>query len=511
LHRFIKIAVVSTRLNKYCVRAKNQESMGQGYRNRKGGSGGNRRRGGFKGRKGGPAIRHEQLEHIGVPLEDVKYDAPRSFQEMPIHPKLLQNIADLGYENPTEIQDKTFETVADIEDVIGIANTGTGKTGAFLIPIIHNLLVEDDDIFQTLVVLPTRELAEQVEQEFRKLAKGLDLYTICCIGGTPVYKDVKKLRRFHHIVVGTPGRLCDLVRQGVLDLSAFSILVIDEFDRLLDMGFSEDVFFLADEMGERDQTLLFSATIEPKQEKLIEQLMDNPIELKVSSGTTTAEHITQEIVRCTRDEKFDRLLDMLQGDSFEKVLIFAETKVTVSDIAYRLKKERIKVDEIHGDKSQDYRKKALARFKTDRIDVLVATDVAARGLDISDVTQVINFEIPRTYDSYIHRIGRTGRAGKAGHAYTFVTTRGKDGGSRGNYNKEGGGDRKSGGDRRYSDDRRSSGGDRRSSSGDRRGNGSGDRRNSGGEDRRSGGRNKPSYRKSRDTQGKPQRRGGRRD
>ncbi len=441
--------------------------MGQGYRNRKGKSSGGRRRRGFKGKKE-PSIKHEQLEHIGVPLEDVKYDAPRSFEEMPIHPRLKQNILDLGYEHPTEIQDKTFETVADIEDVIGIANTGTGKTGAFLIPIIHNLL-EDDDIFQTLVVLPTRELAEQVEQEFRKLAKGLNLYTICCIGGTPVYKDIKKLRRFHHIVVGTPGRLCDLVRQGVLDITTFSILVIDEFDRLLDMGFSEDVFFLANTMDNRDQTLLFSATIEPKQEQLIDQLMNDPIELKVSSGTTTAEHITQEIVRCTRDEKFDRLLEMLQGDSFEKVLIFAETKRTVSDIAYQLKKARIKVDEIHGDKSQDYRKKALARFKSDRIDVLVATDVAARGLDISDVTQVINYEIPRTYDSYIHRIGRTGRAGKPGHAYTFVTSRGKDG-NKGNYNKD---------------------------------------RNRGDQDRKRNDR--PSYRKSRDHQGKPQRRNKRRD
>lgn len=480
--------------------------MGQGYRNRNGGSGGGNRgrsggggrgRGGFKGRKGGPAIRHEQLEHVGVPLAEVKYASPRSFEEMPIHPKLKQNIADLGYEDPTEIQDKTFETVANIEDVMGIANTGTGKTGAFLIPIIHNLLTDEDDIFQTLIVLPTRELAEQVEQEFRKLAKGLDLYGICCIGGTPVYKDVKKLRRFHHIVVGTPGRLCDLVRQGVLDISAFSILVIDEFDRLLDMGFSEDVFFLADEMKDRDQTLLFSATIDPKQERMIGQLMDDPVELKVSSGTTTAEHITQEIVRCTRNEKFDKLLDMLQTDNFEKVLIFAETKVTVSDIAYKLKKERLKVDEIHGDKSQDYRKKALARFKSDKIDILVATDVAARGLDISDVTQVINYEIPRTYDSYIHRIGRTGRAGKEGHAYTFVTTRGSDGERRG-----GGGERRSRGG--FGGDRRSGGNDRRSSSEDRRS--GGDDRRSGGGDRRNNG-DRPSYRKSRDSEGKPQRRG----
>jgi len=378
--------------------------MRQGYKNRKGGSGGDRRRGGnYKGKGAGkgPSIKFEQLEHTGVPLEDVRYNSPRTFEEMPLHPKLKANILDLGYETPTEIQDKTFETVANIEDVIGIANTGTGKTGAFLIPIINNLLM-DDDIFQTLVVLPTRELAEQVEEEFKKLAKGLDLYTICCIGGTPVFKDIKKLKRFQHIVVGTPGRLVDLVKQGKLDLTAFSILVIDEFDRLLDMGFKEDVFFLADKMANRDQTLLFSATIDPSQEKLIGELMEDPIELKVSSGTTTAEHISQEIVHCSREEKFDKLLEMLETEKFEKVLVFAETKQTVSDLA------KIKVDEIHGDKSQEYRKKALARFKTNKIDVLIATDVAARGLDISDVTQVINYEVPRTYDYYIHRMAEQG-------------------------------------------------------------------------------------------------------
>ncbi len=475
--------------------------MGQGYnRNRGGGGGGNRRRsgGGYgRGKKSGPSFSYDKLEHVGVPLEDVKYDAPRTFEEMPINDRLKKNILALGYEHPTEIQDKTFETVANIEDVIGIANTGTGKTGAFLIPIINNLL-EDDDVFQTLVVLPTRELAEQVEQEFQKLAKGLDLYTICCIGGTPVYRDIKKLRRFQHIVVGTPGRLCDLVKQGKLKLTDFSILVIDEFDRLLDMGFSEDVFMLADEMRDRDQTLLFSATIEPNQEKLIHKLMDDPIELKVSSGTTTAEHITQEIVRCTRDEKFDKLLSMLQTNEFEKVLIFAETKSTVSDIAYQLKREKIAVDEIHGDKTQDYRKKALARFKSDKVQVLVATDVAARGLDISNVTQVINYEVPRTYDSYIHRIGRTGRAGKAGHAYTFITSKGggSGGGSRerrprrddrtGN-REDRGGDRRERSNTRSRDDRSSGGG-----RDDRRSSGSSDR-SSGGSDR-SGKREYKGYR-----------------
>lgn len=412
--------------------------MGQGRnssRRRARGGGGGRR-------KKDSRIELHQMEHEGVPLEEVKYTASRTFAGMALHKRLKKNLDGLGYESPTEIQDQSFETVANIDDVIGIANTGTGKTGAFLIPIINNLL-EDDDVFQTLVILPTRELAQQVEEEFKKLAKGLDLFSITLIGGQPIYRDIKKLKKFHHIVVGTPGRLCDLVRQKKLNINHFSILVIDEFDRLLDMGFKEDVFFLANRMKNRDQTLLFSATIEPKQEKLIEELMEDPIELKVSSGTTTAEHITQEIVRTTKDGKFDTLLEMLQRDTFEKVLIFSETKRNVSQLCFRLRKAKIKAEEIHGDRSQDQRKKALARFKEDKSDVLVATDVAARGLDISNVTQVINYQVPQSYDTYIHRIGRTGRAGKAGHAYTFIL---KEGARRSKKGRDS--DRRDGGERK---------------------------------------------------------------
>lgn len=403
-------------------------SRRDGGQSRSGGSGGRRSSG--NGRSKSKFIDNSQMQHIGLPIEEVHYVSERTFESMNMNAQLKKNLLDLGYLTPTAIQDQSFETVSEIRDVIGIANTGTGKTGAFLMPIINNLM-EDEDVFQTLIILPTRELADQVEQEFHKLAKGMNLYVISLIGGQPVYKDINKLKRFHHVVVGTPGRLCDLVRQKKLNISNFSILVIDEFDRLLDMGFQEDVFFLADEMANRDQTMLFSATIDRKLEKLISLLMNDPIELKVSSGSTTAEHITQEVIECTRDEKFDILLEMLAKPEFEKVLIFSETKMIVSEIAYKLKKEKIKADEIHGDKSQEYRKKALARFKNDNLQVLVATDVAARGLDISDVTHVINYQVPQSYETYIHRIGRTGRAGKPGHAYTFVTNKtNKSGGNR---------------------------------------------------------------------------------
>lgn len=343
---------------------------------------------------------------------------------MPLSKKLKSNLRNLDYKSPTEIQDKSFEIISELKDVLGIAHTGTGKTAAFLLPLINNLL-HSKHPFETLVILPTRELAEQVEQEFIKITKGLSLWSISLIGGRPLFKDITKLKKYHHIVIGTPGRLCDLVRQKKLNINHFAILVIDEFDRLLDMGFQEDVFFLANRMKNRIQTLLFSATLDAKQAPLVDQLLNQATEIKVSTGLATAEHIQQEIVYTTKDSKFDTLLEMLQKDEFEKVLVFAETKVTVSDICFKLKKNHIKAEEIHGDKSQDYRKKALERFKNNKAQVLVATDVAARGLDIPNVTQVINYQIPQNYETYIHRIGRTGRAGKMGTAYTLVTAKPK--------------------------------------------------------------------------------------
>ncbi|MDH5382482.1 MAG: DEAD/DEAH box helicase, partial [Cyclobacteriaceae bacterium] len=210
------------------------------------------------------------------------------------------------------------------------------------------------------------------------------------------------------------------VKRGNIKLAQVSVLVLDEFDRMLDMGFSKDVEFLTSGMVNIDQTLLFSATIDPKQKMLIQKIMSNPVEVKVSSGTIAADHITQEVVRVSREQKLGKLIDLINDVTFEKVIVFAETKINVSKIAQNLKRSGVAVDEIHGDKTQGYRQNALRNFKSGRTQVLVATDVAARGLDISNVTHVINYEIPRDYETYIHRIGRTGRAGKTGMAFTFV-------------------------------------------------------------------------------------------
>jgi ATP-dependent RNA helicase RhlE len=247
------------------------------------------------------------------------------------------------------------------------------------------------------------------------------LYSECFIGGTDVRKDIVKLRKPYHIVIGTPGRILDMVRQRAIDLNQFSTLVLDEFDRLLDMGFSPDILKIVDGMHNRKQTILFSATENKSQKTLISKLLNSPVEVRLKNGNLTGDNIDQEIIRVSQGEnKMEILLNLIKDPAFEKVLIFADTKRRVSRICKNLRQAGIKADEIHGDKSQNYRINALEAFKNRKIKVLVATDVAARGLDIVNVSHVINFQQPQCMDSYIHRIGRTGRAGKSGKAYTFV-------------------------------------------------------------------------------------------
>lgn len=349
-----------------------------------------------------------------------EYKSERTFEEMPIHANLKECLHTKGFKSPTEIQDKTLEVLIEGRDILGIAQTGTGKTGAFLIPIINELINRRSKSY-ALVVVPTRELATQVEDEFRSMTKGLGLQSSVFIGGTNINRDIQNLRKANNVIIGTPGRLLDLHSRNVLNLSNFKTLVLDEFDRMLDMGFVHDVKRIIGYLTERQQTMLFSATLDRTQEKLIGDILNNPVTVKVSQGNVTSENIDQDIVRITStDDKFQILLDMVTDTTFEKVLLFEETKHKASRICQKLNKSGILSDQIHGNKSQNARQKALNSFKQGKIQVLVATDVAARGIDVSDVTHVINYQVPMTFDSYIHRIGRTGRAGKAGKAYTFV-------------------------------------------------------------------------------------------
>jgi ATP-dependent RNA helicase RhlE len=348
------------------------------------------------------------------------YVSHRTFNDLPISPSLKQSIAKKGFERPTEIQDRTIETLIEGRDLLGIAQTGTGKTGAFLIPIIEHLIHDRKKSF-ALVMVPTRELATQVEDEFRSMSQGLNLSSLCFIGGTNINRDLMNLKRPTNIVIGTPGRILDLVSRRALDLKPFNTLVLDEFDRMLDMGFVHDVKKIIGGMHQRKHTLLFSATLDKTQQSMIGSILTNPVTVKVSTGETTGDHIDQDIVKIKQGEdKFEVLCTMISNQEFQKVLVFEETKHKVKKLCAQLNQVGIESDQIHGNKSQNARQSALNAFKQGRVKVLVATDVAARGIDVSDVTHVINYQIPMTFDSYIHRIGRTGRAGKTGKAYTFV-------------------------------------------------------------------------------------------
>ena len=348
------------------------------------------------------------------------FRSDRLIQDLPVNARLKQNLLEKGYTRPTEIQDRTLETLLEGRDILGIAQTGTGKTGAFLIPIIEHLLHNKVNPY-ALVVVPTRELALQVEEEFKSMTKGLGLYSACFIGGTNISRDLQTLRRSSHVVIATPGRLLDLTDRRAMDLSKFQTLVLDEFDRMLDMGFIRDVNRILDGMKQRKHTMLFSATLDKSQQSMINNILSNPVTVKVSGGSRGGDSIDQDIIRLKPGEdKFKVLQHMLSGEDFDKVLLFEETKHRVSKLCIKLNKAGIPAEQIHGNKSQNARQSALKAFKQGRVRVLVATDVASRGLDISDVSHVINYQVPQTHDSYIHRIGRTGRAGKSGKAYTFV-------------------------------------------------------------------------------------------
>lgn len=363
---------------------------------------------------------------MSVPKESVSevvagYTPVNAVETLPLHPQLLNNIRKRQYKNLTEIQDKCLLPLLDGQNLMGIAQTGTGKTAAFLMPIIHQLIGQKAN-YQVSIIVPTRELAVQVNEEFISLAAGSGLSSICLIGGTSVNKNISDLKRPYHLVIGTPGRLKDLRNSRILDFSKFKISVLDEFDRLLDMGFQKDIIDLVNSMRQRQQTILLSATEEASQKQLILQLLKNPVEVRVSNGVSSSANVEQTAIKIKEgQDKFVLLTELLRKKELEKVLVFIETKHNVKKIWKKLQATGIHALQIHGNVAQNKRLSAIQEFKDGKVKVLLATDIAARGLDISNVTHVINYEVPRTKDSYIHRVGRTGRAGKLGTAYTLVS------------------------------------------------------------------------------------------
>jgi ATP-dependent RNA helicase RhlE len=342
------------------------------------------------------------------------------FTKLNLQPTLLKNLKDKGYESMTNIQEQSIFPLMDGRDLLGISNTGSGKTGAFLIPIIEHAKADQNN-FTALIVTPTRELALQIEEEFKTLSKGMNLYSASFIGGTNINSDFKSLNRKLHVIVGTPGRLLDLYDRKLLKLNQVHTLVLDEFDRMLDMGFVHDVKKLVNAMTKRNQTMLFSATLEPSQKALIDGLLNDPVVVKINTGGTTSENVDQETIRVPEGkDKFEILASLFQDKTMDRVIIFTETKRLADRLSKKLNETGIKSGLILGNKSQNFRNKTIEEFKNGTTRVLVATDVAARGIDVADVTHVINYQLPMSMDSYIHRIGRTGRAGKTGRAITFV-------------------------------------------------------------------------------------------
>ncbi|MBI3290594.1 DEAD/DEAH box helicase [Candidatus Microgenomates bacterium] len=349
--------------------------------------------------------------------EVISYEQ-KSFTDFNLVTQLTTNIQNKGYSEPTPIQAQAIEPILAGRDLIGLANTGTGKTAAFLIPIVNQIFINRNK--KALIVTPTRELAQQITDEFHSFTQGIPIYSCLVIGGANIKRQMQDLRRNPHVVIATPGRLKDLVQRRNINIVDFSIFVLDEVDLMVDIGFINDVRFFINLLPAERQSLFFSATISPKVHEVLDAFVKDPITVSVKIQDT-AENVDQDVVRVTdRNRKVDQLHQLLIQQEFDKVLIFGRTKHGIDRLNKELQLRGFKVGAIHGNKNQGQRQRILDSFKRHEIQILLATDVASRGLDIPDVSHVINYDLPQTFDDYIHRIGRTGRADKKGVALTFV-------------------------------------------------------------------------------------------
>jgi ATP-dependent RNA helicase DeaD len=334
-------------------------------------------------------------------------------------PNIIKAISELGWEEPTPVQEQTLPVAGQGTDLMAQAQTGTGKTGAFAIPIIGKL--EKNRKIQCLVLTPTRELAVQVAEDFGDLGKFADVRTVAIYGGQAITIQVAKLRKGVEVVVGTPGRLMDLMRRGELSFEGVKFVVMDEADRMLDMGFIDDIEWILQRVPKDRQTMLFSATLPEAIRDLARRYMKNPREIIVSTDALTVPNAEQIYINVGRKNKLWALCRILDTERPELAMVFCSTKRMVDELARKLKAYGYSADGIHGDLTQAMRDKVMTKFKSGKLRVLIATDVAARGLDIENVTHVFNYDIPENPEDYVHRIGRTARAGKTGKAITFVS------------------------------------------------------------------------------------------
>ncbi|NUS42559.1 MAG: DEAD/DEAH box helicase [Mycobacteriaceae bacterium] len=349
--------------------------------------------------------------------------APAGFAELGVDERALAAIADVGYETPSPIQAATIPPLLTGADVVGLAQTGTGKTAAFAIPILMRLDVKAKKP-QALVLAPTRELAIQVAEAFGRYSAHMPgVHVLPIYGGQNYGVQLSGLRRGAHVVVGTPGRVIDHLEKGSLDLSELRFLVLDEADEMLKMGFQEDVERILAETPTDKQVALFSATMPPAIRKISKQYLHDPVEITVKAKTTTSANISQRWLQVSHQRKLDALTRILEVEPFEAMIIFVRTKQATEELAEKLRSRGFSAAAINGDIVQTQRERTIGQLKSGQLDILVATDVAARGLDVERISHVVNYDIPHDTESYVHRIGRTGRAGRTGEALLFVAPR----------------------------------------------------------------------------------------
>jgi ATP-dependent RNA helicase RhlE len=343
-----------------------------------------------------------------------------TFQELGLAPHLVSAVDRLGYAEPTPIQRMAIPLVLEGRDVLGRAQTGTGKTAAFILPILHRLRAEDDGT-RALVLCPTRELAIQVSESARSYAAGSQMYIGVVYGGVPLKNELRDLRAGFDLMVATPGRLIDHLERGNIDLSGVQYLVLDEADRMLDMGFRPQINEILRRIPKQRQTLLFSATMPNAVKSLAYESLQDPVSVEAAPHATTAEGVEQTVYPVDKGKKPELLIELLSRPGMESVIVFTRTKIGADKVYARLKSAKISAALMHGDRDMKERVSALEGFRSGDVRVLVATDVAQRGLDVEGISHVVNYDTPQDPDSYVHRVGRTARAGLTGHAVTFMS------------------------------------------------------------------------------------------
>ncbi|CAH8295734.1 ATP-dependent RNA helicase RhlE [Mariniflexile fucanivorans] len=349
-----------------------------------------------------------------------------SFKDLQLNRPILRAVAEAGYDNPTLVQEKTIPFVLEKKDVIVSAQTGTGKTAAFALPILQQLFDKQEGSkkgkkIRALIISPTRELAIQIDENFKKYSTYTNLRTTVVFGGASIEPQIDVLKKGVDILIATPGRLLDLHKQDVVNLDYVETLVLDEADLMLDMGFIDDVKKIERLCTHEKNILLFSATIPFKVEQLANTILNEPERVEVAQNSSTSKNVNQVLYYVPKKDKIELCLHVLRNTIKGSILIFRRTKFGVEKLEETLKKNGYKVDSLHGDKSQNLREDALKNFKTNNVNILIATDVAARGIDINELDAVINFDLPNVPETYVHRIGRTARAGKLGTAYSFCS------------------------------------------------------------------------------------------